>query len=148
MNINKSILWLTLVSFLLLGTSGLILFFSFEEDVFRKVLGFNKSKWIDFHMMIAVLNILLIAYHVGSRWRWVEKYIIEFGQHKTNQSIQKKQISNALMILVFTISLFSGFLGWILSGECDFCLVIHKYTGLVFLLSFLYHLFIHRRGLR
>jgi len=148
MNINKSILWLTLVSFLLLGTSGLILFFSFEEDVFRKILGFNKSKWIDIHMMIAVLNVLLIAYHVGSRWRWVEKYMLAFGQQKTDQIIKQKQISNALMMLVFTISLLSGFLGWILSGECDFCLVIHKYTGLVFLLSFLYHLFIHRRGLR
>lgn len=146
MDLKKVILFITLFSFFILGISGLLLFFSFNEDVFRKVLGLNKSDWLSFHMIFAVINVILISYHVGSRWRWVEKYILDFNRNRANSAIKKRQISNFLMMMIFSLSLMSGFLAWILSGECNICLIVHKYTGFALWLAFLYHLILHRRG--
>lgn len=144
---KKSILYLTLICFLLLGFSGLVLFFSFDEDVFRKIIGFNKTSWLNFHLFTAIITVLFIAYHVGSRWSWVEKYLIEYNKRKVSPGIKQRQYSNFSMMLFFTISLCSGFLSWIMSGECPICLEVHKISGLFFLVAFIFHFILHFKEL-
>lgn len=140
------LLIITLLCFLFLGGSGLLLYFAFDGDVFRKFLGLNKAEWLNYHMIAAVFNVLLISYHVGSRWSWVEHYILAFQKTKVSSDIRKRQFSNLSMMVVFSISLLSAFLAYLMSGECDVCLEIHKNTGLVFWVAFLYHLFLHRKS--
>lgn len=144
--IDKILLWLLAICFFLLGGSGLILFFSFNEDVFIKVIGFNKAEWLSYHMILAIINVILISYHVGSRWTWIEKYILEFDKIKASPDIRKRQISNSAMILIFSVSLLSGFLSWIMSGECSICLEIHKYTGFFLWSALLYHIYLHKKS--
>lgn len=128
------------------GISGLIMFFAFTEDVFLKVLGFNKKEWLDQHLVAAVITVILVFYHVASRWSWVEKYLLESKGMKLSQEINKRRLSNAAMMFVFGLSVASGFLSWILSGECSVCLQIHKFNGLLLLLVFSYHIFLHRNS--
>ncbi len=146
MKIERLLLFATLFGFILLGISGLILFFAFNEDVFLKVLGLNKKQWIDKHLIAAVSMVILISYHVGSRWNWVEKYLLESKGVKWSKEINKRRLSNAAMMLVFGLSMASGFLSWILSGECSVCLQIHEFNGLLLWLVFVYHIFIHRNA--
>jgi cytochrome b subunit of formate dehydrogenase len=146
MKTKKLLLFVTFISFIILGISGLIMFFAFEEDVFLKVLGFNKKEWLDYHLVAAVLTVILVFYHVASRWSWVEKYILESKGAKLSKEINKRRFSNGAMMLVFGLSVASGFLSWILSGECSVCLQIHEFNGLLLWLVFGYHIYIHRHA--
>jgi len=146
MKIKKLLLFVTLFGFIFLGISGLILFFAFDEDVFQKVLGFNKKEWLDKHLITAVTMVILVFYHVGTRWSWVEKYLLESKGVKLSKEINKRRLSNSSMMLVFGLSVATGFLSWILSGECSVCLQIHKFNGLLLWLVFSYHIFLHRNA--
>jgi hypothetical protein len=127
----------------LLGISGASLFFAFEEDVFKNILGFNKSQWLDFHMITAIVTVLLVSYHIGSKWAWIEKYILDYDKNPATKTIKIKQLSNFSFLVVFILSLSTGFLSWIMSGECPICLDIHQILGLFMWLAFLFHIFIH-----
>lgn len=145
MNWNKIILYLTLLSFLLMGSTGLLLFYGFSDDVFNKIWGFNKSKWLDFHMIMAVITILLTSYHVIKRWPWIDKYIFRNGKSNPNKEIISRRRNNTWMMIMFSLTASSGFLAWIASGDCPLCLEFHPYSGITLWLVFLFHLYKHRR---
>jgi hypothetical protein len=127
---NQTVLIATLIFFLLLGGSGLILFFVFDSDLFLKYWGLGKDQWLDFHMISASIVLVLTIYHIGSRWFWFERFIFSKERNSVSTAIRQRQLINSLALLLFIVSVLSGFLSWIMAGECLICLEIHKINGL------------------
>lgn len=148
MNWNKTLLFVTFFSFLFMGSTGLLMFFSFSGDVFSKTWGLNKNQWLDIHMIFAILTFLLVSYHVATKWEWIEKYILRQVKSKPNREIISRRRNNTWMMILFTFTASSGLLSWLAGNDCPQCLKIHPYLGMGLWLVFLFHVYKHREYLR
>ncbi len=141
---KKFFLLVNLISFLILGGSGLVMFFAFQDSVFHKTLGMNQQEWLSIHTMFASVTVVSIFYHVAERWHWVEQVILRKSKAPVTSEIKSKRRINTWLIIIFSLTATTGFINWILDGDCEACVYIHNKFGLVLWLVILVHLYKHR----
>lgn len=140
------ILFSTLIAFLVLSISGLVLFFMFQETSLNYFLGMKKVGWMNVHNIAGVFTVILIAYHVAMRWTWIENIILRKQKMTLSKEVIGRRRNNTWFLLFFSLTLSTGFLSWIMGGDCDYCLDIHDKLGLVLVLIFLMHFYKHRKS--
>jgi|GEM_PF-6918647 cytochrome b561 len=145
---KKFFLLVNLISFLILGGSGLVMFFAFRDLVFHKTLGMNQQEWLSIHTMFASVTVVSVFYHVAERWHWVEQVILRKSKAKFSTEIVGRRRNNTWLIIIFTFTASTGFINWILDGDCAACVYIHNKLGIALWLVILMHLYKHRNILR
>jgi len=144
MKSKNIILFLNLISFLILASSGLLLYFYFTDSVYVKIFGRAKDWWLNVHSITAVIMILLVFHHLGERWFWVEQIILRKSNKTPTERTIGKRRNNSWFFIILSISFVTGFISWILDNECEFCAIIHKNSGIIMIFIFLGHLIKHR----
>ena len=140
------ILFSTLIAFLVMAISGLIMFFMFQESSLNYFLGMKKAGWMNVHNIAGVFTVILIAYHVALRWEWIENVILRKKKMTLNKEMIGRRRNNTWFLLFFSLTFSTGFLSWIMSGDCEYCLEIHDKLGIVLFLIFLMHFYKHRKS--
>lgn len=143
MQSKNLILLLTFFSFLLMAITGSLMFFIYQDSAFIEVLGMKKNGWLTIHMIAAATTSIFVFYHVAMRWEWIENVIFRKVKEKPTSAIRKKIIINSLMMIVYSLSLSTGFLNYLLEGECLICEEYHGTIGIVSISVFLLHMIIH-----
>ena len=141
---NKTILFTTLIAFLVMAISGLVMFFMFQESSLNYFLGMKKAGWMNVHNIAGVFTVILIAYHVAMRWGWIENIILRKKKIKLSKEMIGRRRNNTWFLLFFSLSFSTGFLSWIMGSDCEYCLEIHDKLGVVLVLIFLVHFYKHR----
>lgn len=126
-----------------MAATGLTMFIAYQDSAFINVLGMKKNSWLNIHMIAATLTALFIFYHVAMRWEWVEKIILRKGNVKPSKTIIGKRRNNTWLMLFFSLSLSTGFLNYLLEGECPLCEEYHDKIGLILILIFIMHMIKH-----
>jgi hypothetical protein len=142
------IIIITLAFFVLMASSGLILYFGFQESSFVLFWGLSKTIWQNIHIFFAVSTLSLIVYHIGVRWNWVEQIIFRKTKEIVSKEIIRKRWNNTWFFIVLSLSVSTGFLSWLLHEECSVCTDYHGKIGFVLILVFLTHLYKHRKSFR
>lgn len=143
MKSKNLILLLTFLSFLIMAICGLLLFFVYQESAFIEVLGMKKNAWLNIHMIAATSTVILVFYHVALRWEWVENIILRKDKSKQDKVTVGKRRNIMWLLIFFSLSFSTGFLNYILEGECLFCEEYHSWIGLVLVLIFIMHMIKH-----
>lgn len=144
---NKIIILLsTLVAFLVMAISGLVMFFMFQESSLNYFLGMKKAGWMNVHNISGVFAVILIAYHVAIRWVWIENVILRKKKMTLSKEMIGRRRNNTWFLLFFSLTFSTGFLSWIMGGDCEYCLEIHDKLGVVLFLIFLVHFYKHRKS--
>lgn len=134
----------TLISFLIMAISGMVMFFFFQESSLNYVMGLKKNGWMNIHNIAAIITVLLVAYHVAMRWEWMENIVLRKKKVTLNRELIGRRRNNTWFLIAFSLSVSTGFFSWIMSGDCIYCLPIHDKAGLVLVLVFMMHIFKHR----
>jgi len=143
MNTKNLVLLLTFISFLMMASVGALMYFSFQDFSYHQVLGLNKNTWLNIHMMAAAITSIFIFYHVALRWDWIENIIFRKSKSKPSRAIIRKRRINSLMMFIFSLSFLTGFLNFLLEGECLICEEYHGLIGLIFIFIFILHMINH-----
>lgn len=144
---NKIIILLsTLAAFLVMATSGLVMFFIFQESSLNYFLGMKKTGWMNIHNISGIFALILIAYHIAMRWEWIENVILRKKKMQLNNEMIGRRRNNTWFLLFFSLSFSTGFFSWIMGSDCEYCLQIHDKLGIILILIFLMHFYKHRKS--
>ncbi len=144
---NKTLILLsTLIAFLVMAISGLVMFFIFQESSLNYFLGMKKAGWMNIHNISGIFAVVLIAYHVAMRWVWIEHVILRKKKMQLSKEMIGRRRNNTWFLLFFSLTFATGFLSWIMGGDCEYCLEIHDKLGVVLFLIFLVHFYKHRKS--
>ncbi len=96
------------ISFLIAGISGIILFLAPPGRIANwtnlTILGLAKSQWQGLHTVFTFLFILAAAFHIYFNWRPLSAYLRTKAQH--TRYIRKELISSGLLgIILFSLTL-------------------------------------------
>ena len=141
---NKNlILFFTFFSFLVLASTGLLMFITYQDSSYIEVLGMKKNSWLNIHMVAAAITAVFIFYHVAMRWTWIENIILRKDKAKPDKVTIGRRRNITWLLLFFSLSFSTGFLNFLLEGECLLCEEYHDKIGLVLILILLTHLIKH-----
>jgi len=121
------------------------MFFMFQESSLNYFLGMRKAGWMNVHNIAGVFTIILIAYHVAMRWEWIDNVILRKKKMTLTKDMIGRRRNNTWFLVFFSLSFSTGFLSWIMGGDCEYCLEIHDKLGLILVLIFLMHFYKHRK---
>lgn len=136
-NQNYLIELFAFLPFLIMSISGLVMLkFHANENVFLLVLGISKSSWLLFHKTSSTVALVMVVWHLIQHAEWIKKLF-------TLKLKNKYKRLNTALFIVFTLTVFTAILSWILFLESSVeegLRGIHSKLGFISIILFFFHI--------